>query len=165
MYVDISERSSRKHDDAPVRRAEARARARAPYGSIISTIRAPFLPLGAAEAPPEPSLCASEVLLMLLRPPKPRKNSGRTAGEASLKLPSKMRAFPMPSCAPLTRNRGPMMGGRRHYRHPGKQALASVPPHWTMTARPDLDVASVAGTAITASDSSPGSCLCFLSVH
>ena len=42
----------------------------------------------------------------------------------------------MPPQPPLTRNGGPMMGGWQHRHHPGKQALASVRPHWTMTARP-----------------------------
>ena len=51
---------------------------------------------------------------------------------------SKRSAFPMPSRTPLRRNGGSMMRGRRHVRRPGKQALASVPPHWTTTARPDL---------------------------
>ena len=51
---------------------------------------------------------------------------------------SKRSAFPMPSRTPLRRNGGSMMRGWRHVRHPGKQALASVPPHWTTTARPDL---------------------------
>ena len=36
------------------------------------------------------------------------------------------------------RSRGSMMQGQGHVRHPGKQALASVPPHRTTTARPDL---------------------------
>ena len=30
-----------------------------------------------------------------------------------------------------------MVRGRRHWRHRGKQALASVPTHWTVAARPD----------------------------
>ena len=51
---------------------------------------------------------------------------------------SKRSAFPMPSRTPPRRNGGSMMRGRHHVRHPGKQALASVPPHWTTTARPDL---------------------------
>ena len=69
-------------------RARARARARAPYASIINIIGAPFLRLGGrsasfqvarcqriTEPPPEPSLCASEVLLMLLMPHKASKTT------------------------------------------------------------------------------------------
>ena len=66
--------------------------------------------------PPEPSLCASDVLLMRssYKASKTAEKSRRTAGGASFKLPSKMSAFPMPSRAPLTRNGGPMMDSWRH---------------------------------------------------
>ena len=33
-----------------------------------------------------------------------------------------------------------MMQCEGHWRHPGKQALASVPPHWTMTAQAGFGV-------------------------
>ena len=110
--------------DVGVRRA--RARARAPYASIISTIGVPFLRLcryasfqiarfqRITEPPPEPSLCASEVPLMLLM----RSSSGLQnhvkitpyrCKKASFKLPSNRSALLMPSRAPLTRTEGPMM--------------------------------------------------------
>ena len=90
------------------------------------------------EAPPEPSLCASEVLPMLvMRFSQGLQNvkSRRTAGERLSSYPQKKSVFPMPSHAPLTRNAGPLMESRGHWRRPGKQALASVPPHRTMTAQ------------------------------
>ena len=110
-------------------------------GSIISTIGPLFsfdgvfnaslkiaLLQAIVDAPPEPSLCASGVLLILPGFQNHAKNTPYR-GVSVFGATSKRSAFPMPSRTPPRRNGGSMMRGRRHVRHPGKQALASVPPH------------------------------------
>ena len=84
----------------------------------------------------EPSRCASEVFLMLMM----RSSSGfQNHVKSTPYRHGSVSAFPKPSNA-RKQNR---MGGRRHWSHPGKQALASVTQHWTTTARPDYIRAAV----------------------
>ena len=63
--------------------------------------------------------------------PKPRQKSGCSAGEAFWQLPRKMSACTMPYQTLLHQQ-------KRKFDDARPQALASVSPHWTTTARPDL---------------------------
>ena len=95
--------------------ASMRVQARgASYGSTIRPVGAPFQDVSGAF----PKRLGVLLMLLLYRR---RKLFGATLGDECV------------SYAPR-RDGGSMMRGRRHGQRSGKQALASVPPHWTTTA-------------------------------